>query len=275
MFRFSTPFRVGGAFFQVASQFNMLEMVSPASRLTMDRRYEHDHTQGPRAPSRAEPEPSTATTWCPLMTRSVSRRSVSSTGLPISSALGVDLKVRNGYAIPTVAQLGQLSDILRRRRADRDAHGRASHRLQWDTEVTLDDVAHTVTQAYCSALPVAYAGYPAQQWESFARLVLGAAYEASFAAAVLNAEATGNPTAYLTLLGAGAFGNPTAWVFDALRRASRLSSYADLDVVIVSYGRANPQLSELLEPARSWADHPFARQAPRRPHRPHDALAHG
>lgn len=54
-----------GACFQVASQFNTLEMDSP--RVTPEHgidRYENDHTQGPRAPSRVVRGRSTATTSC-------------------------------------------------------------------------------------------------------------------------------------------------------------------------------------------------------------------
>ena len=34
--------------------------------------------------------------------------------------------------------------------------------VQWDTEVTLADAEHIVTQVYCSALPVAYTSHPAR-----------------------------------------------------------------------------------------------------------------
>ena len=32
--------------------------------------------------------------------------------------------------------------------------------IQWNTQVTLNDAKHTVSQAYCSALPVAYSHHP-------------------------------------------------------------------------------------------------------------------
>jgi hypothetical protein len=54
-----------GATFQVASQFNMLEMTSP--KIIPEAgvaRYELDPTQGPPARSRAVPARSTATTSC-------------------------------------------------------------------------------------------------------------------------------------------------------------------------------------------------------------------
>ena len=51
---------------------------------------------------------------------------------------------------------------------------------------------------------------------------------------------------YLTLLGGGVFGNPTAWILDAIERSLRLFTDSGLDVVIVSYGRPNPELQCLL-----------------------------
>jgi hypothetical protein len=43
-----------------------------------------------------------------------------------------------------------------------------------------------VSQALCSALPVAYGDLPARHWRPFAKLVLEAAYEATLLAGVLN-----------------------------------------------------------------------------------------
>ena len=117
--------------------------------------------------------------------------------------------------------------------------------LQWDTQVTLSGCEHLVTQAYCSALPVAYSGLPSRSWERFARLILEAAYEATFAAAAVNASKNGKKSLYLTLLGGGAFGNDQVWIVDAIRRAAELYSRFDLDVKIVSFRRSNPSIVKL------------------------------
>jgi hypothetical protein len=251
-----------GAFFQVASQFNMLEMISPA--VTPEDGvdgYEHDHTQGPACAVACGAGTIYRNYLVPVDDRIGQTADRQLNGLAdLTVALGVDVEVRNGYALPTVAQLARVSEVLHDvDEPTRDGlMGHLRIGVQWDTEVTVGSAGHTVTQAYCAALPVAYGRHPTQQWESFARLILDAAYEATLAAATLNAEATGNRTAYLTLLGGGAFGNPTAWIVEAIARARRLFAHGDLDVAIVSYGRANPQLSELLEPSGSWADPLFA-----------------
>jgi len=115
-----------------------------------------------------------------------------------------------------------------------------------DTEVTLSGAGHLVTQAYCSALPVAYSDHPSCVWEPFARLVLDASYEAAMRAAWVNAERTGNRSVFLTMLGGGAFGNDVEWIVGAMSRAFDLFSHVDLDVQIVSYRRAVPALRQLL-----------------------------
>ncbi len=119
--------------------------------------------------------------------------------------------------------------------------------LQWDTQVTLNGCEHFVTQAYCSALPVAYSGLPSRSWERFARLILEAAYEATLAAAVLNASKSGSKLVYLTLLGGGAFGNDQVWILDAIRRAANLYATFDLAVKIVSFRHSNPAIHRLCE----------------------------
>lgn len=112
---------------------------------------------------------------------------------------------------------------------------------------TQTQAGHLVSQAYCSALPVAYNDQSADLWQPFAQLVLDAAYEATLAAAVINAQQTGNNTVFLTQLGGGAFGNRSDWIFTAIERALRLYQHFDLDVVMVSYGRASGEVARLME----------------------------
>ena len=93
-----------------------------------------------------------------------------------------------------------------------------------------------VSQAFCSALPVAYTRVPPSHWEAFAPLVLQAAYEATMLAAVVNARRGASNVALLTELGGGAFGNRTDWIHAAMRRALEMMSEFALDVRLVSYG---------------------------------------
>jgi hypothetical protein len=87
-----------------------------------------------------------------------------------------------------------------------------------DVEVTDAASQHRplVSQAFCSALPVAYTRVPPSHWEAFASLVLQAAYEATMLAAVLNARRGASNTVLLTQLGGGAFGTITMTGFTPL-----------------------------------------------------------
>ena len=113
--------------------------------------------------------------------------------------------MRNGYALLSYDGLVKIGQRLRASsELEMDAL-RALLRigLQWHTQVTLDDCTHTVSQAYCSALPVAYSECPPEDWEEFARLILEATYEATLCAALVNARKTGNNRVFLTLVGGG------------------------------------------------------------------------
>jgi hypothetical protein len=110
-------------------------------------------------------------------------------------------------------------------------------------DVTEGGASHQVSQAFCSALPVAYSRVAGGQgaWSRFASLVLEAAYEATLLAAMLQEPRSGKNIVFLTRLGGGAFGNDTEWIHNAIRRSVRLAS--GLDVRIVTF---TPPDAELL-----------------------------
>ncbi|MEZ5410820.1 MAG: hypothetical protein R2761_22520 [Acidimicrobiales bacterium] len=163
------------------------------------------------------------------------------------------MPMHNGYALLRREQLVWAAELLLGigGPARDELAGRLRVGVQADTEVTWRRAGHTVTQVFCSALPLAYAGGAPAHWEPLARLVLDAAYEATLAAAAVTAARTGNRAVYLTLLGAGAFGNPTGWVIDALERAVRLHP-AGLDVRVVSYGHPSAAVAAVTDPAVHW-----------------------
>jgi len=247
-----------GALFQVASQFNTLEMPSPATTPEAGiGAYEYDRTQGP-ACAIACGAGTVFRNYLVTVDGEIGQAEDRQINLlaDLSDALGVDIPMRNGYALPSREQLNLASDAIRGASSeDRLAlMGELRIGLQWDTEVTLqsprdsssDDVIQIVTQAYCSALPLAYSPHAPRDWEPLAKLVLDAAYEATLATSLINSDRTGNSTVYLTLLGGGAFGNPTHWILSSLARALRLFENKTLDVAIVSYGHSNPELDSLL-----------------------------
>ncbi len=240
-----------GALFQVASQFNLLEMTGPS--VTPEQGigiYENDHTQGPACAIAAGAGTIYRNYFAPVNghTGQSAHHQIDCL-VPLGQALGNTAnrlwEMRNGYALPS---RNGLAEIARRLQAasesERDALRQLLHiGIQWNTEVTLPGGGHTVSQAYCSALPVAYSGHPPAEWEPFARLVLEAAYEATLCTAIRN----GSPKLFLTLLGGGAFGNHPQWILDALERALTLYEFAaPLQVAIVSHGAPKPFLQPLL-----------------------------
>lgn len=129
--------------------------------------------------------------------------------------------MENGYALPSQAGLAEISQRLQSANEKQFDELRSLLRIgvQWNTQVTLNNCLHVVTQAYCSAIPVAYTGHSSSAWNPFAKLVLEAAYEATLCAGALNAGTAGNCTVFLTLLGGDAFGNMTEWITYAIHRA--------------------------------------------------------
>ncbi len=243
-----------GALFQVASQFNLLEMVSP--NVTPERGvgiYEHDHTQGP-ACAIAAGAGTIYRNYFAVVNGQIGQSEknqidcLADLGAALGNAGSRLWEMRNGYALASHGGLTEISARLRAASESELDQLRALLRIgvQWNTQVTLDDCRHTVSQAYCSALPVAYSSQPANLWMEFARLVLEASYEATICAAILNSTKTGNKTLFLTFLGGGAFGNETAWIIGAIQRTLTLYEHAAIDVAIVSYGSSKPEVQKLV-----------------------------
>lgn len=244
-----------GALFQVASQFNLLEMTGPG--VTPERGvgvYQYDKTQGPACAIACGAGTIYRNYFIPVAGQTGQSESYQLDGLAgLGGALGNqngDLwTMRNGYALPSLEGLlaiqKRLSDASE---ASLDNY-RSLLQFGWhkDTQVTIGGSRHRVGQIYCSALPIAYSEVGSRAvWEPFARLVLEAAYEATIRAALLNCESTGNQNIYLTLLGGGAFGNESSWIIDAIRRALLTVEASGLKVSIVSYGGPRKVVSDLV-----------------------------
>lgn len=250
-----------GALFQVASQFNLLEMtgpsVSPEEGVT---RYLHDRTQGPACAIAAGAATIYRNYLVPMGSESGQTRQRQIDALaPLGEVLSAALRrpvsslwtMRNGYALCTLDGLVAIGELLSR--ADdgtRDAlRSRLFIGLHHDVEVTDVDSSEPqlVTQAFCSALPVAYTTIAPAIWKPFASLVLEAAYEATLLAAAIRSSQGQSCKVFLTSLGGGAFGNDEAWIDAAIEHALRQMDLAGLDVAIVSYGSLRSGLHNLVE----------------------------
>jgi hypothetical protein len=253
-----------GALFQVASQFNLLEMVSPS--VTPEQgvtRYQNDPTQGPACAIAA----GAATIYRNYFARAgggygqTAERQIdglADLGKVLSLALKMPAsalwKMQNGYALCTRTALDAIThylgaldsaqaDVLRRK---------LCIGVHSDVEATEATGEHRplVSQVFCSALPVAYSRVPSSHWERFACLVLEAAYEATMWAAVLNARRGASNVVFLTFLGGGAFGNAEAWIHAAIRRALKIVTQFDVDVRLVSYGTPSKAILQIVDEFR-------------------------
>jgi hypothetical protein len=243
-----------GALFQVASQFNLLEMVSPS--VTPEHGigiYENDPTQGPACAIACGAGTLYRNYFVELdgqLGQTAERQIDCLAG--IGRALGNEnnrlWEMRNGYALPTREGLEEINSRLHKMSEGELDEVRAKLKVgvHSDVQVTLNDCTHVVTQVYCSAMPVAYTRHSSELWRVFAQLILDAAYEATFCAAAINAPRTGNKSLYLTMLGGGAFGNQESWIIAAIRRSLDLFRNRDLNVRIVSFRRPNQSLRELI-----------------------------
>ena len=246
------------ALFQVASQFNLLEMtspmVTPESGVGI---YENDHTQGPSCAIACGAGTIYRNYFAPVLDAN-GQSSVGQTArcqIDCSADLGKLLgntngqlwSMQNGYLFPTDQGLQIITTRLKEAvETELDKlRGELRIGLQWNADVTLPDADHRVSQAYCSALPIAYANQPAGDWTDFARLILEAAYEATICAGILNASRTGVRTVFLTLLGGGVFGNRDEWITAAIERAAGIYRHYDVDIAVVSYRRSKPFVADL------------------------------
>ena len=244
-----------GALFQAASQFNLLEMINPRVRPEDGiAGYEFDKTQGPACALACLPGTLYRNYFVPLgdqlgQTEEQQIDCLAEVGEYLGNRGESLWRMQNGYALATHSGLVRINSTIQSLQAADYDYLKSLLRigLQLDTEVTLDEHGQIVSQAYCSALPVLYSSEPPELWESFARLVLEATYEATLYAALLNRERTGSNKVFLTLVGGGAFGNRPEWIVDAVLQALQKFAGEALEVAFISYGKKSGVVAEILE----------------------------
>lgn len=245
---------------QVASQFNLLEMVGPdVSPEHGVGGYEYDLTQGPACARAAGVGTIYRNYFAPVGEQSgqtADRQIDTLADLRLALPGAEGIRMVNGYALIDEPALSTMAQHLARADEDQLNHLRGLLRIgvHEDVLVTVPHAAdgQTVTQAYCSAMPVSYNHRTARQphlWRALASLVLDAAYEATLHAALINAVRTGNPHVYLTFLGGGAFGNDRGWILSAIRRALGHMQGVGLRVHLVSYRYPAEDVADMLSQA--------------------------
>lgn len=252
--------RYHGAMFQVASQFNLLEMVGPT--VTPEHgvtRYINDPTQGP-ACAIAAGAATIFRNYLVDVEGGIGQREtrqidcLADLGKELAASLGRPLDalwaMRNGYALCSREGVAAIDAYLAGCSLERLDVLRGLLRIGIQTNTEITDAAaqmgQCVSQAFCSALPVAYSRLPGAPWERFATLVLEACYEATIRAAALNAQIGGCQEVLLTQVGGGAFGNETPWIHAAIKRSLPLARDLGLATQIICYGSVPKDVRELI-----------------------------
>jgi hypothetical protein len=242
------------ALFQAASQFNLLEMVGP--HISPERGvgiYERDYTQGPACAIACGAGTIYRNYFVPIKEQI---GQTLTTQVDCLELIGKELgnkelllwEMSNGYALVNQEGLlninSQISSLSLEQREQLKEKLKIG--IQWNSEVTITNSKQVVSQAYCSALPVAYSHIDSFYWETFARLILEATYEATLHTALINLEKTDCNKVFLTLVGGGAFGNEIDWISDSIIKAISKFRSSPLDVGIISYGSSNENVVDLI-----------------------------
>lgn len=159
--------------------------------------------------------------------------------------------MRNGCALAMPDGLKDIGRLLSNatEATQNDLRAQLAVGLHLGVEVTDGPIGSRpiVSQAFCSALPVAYTTIAPPAWEPFARQVLDAAYEATLLAACEAKAGGGSGTVLLTRVGGGAFGNDDRWIDLAIERALVRVAPAGLDVRLLSYGTVHPAMQTIAD----------------------------
>lgn len=239
------------ALFQAASQFNLLEMTGPQKTPELGVNiYDYDYTQGPACAVACGAGTIYRNYFVPVngqIGQTVDNQINCLSDM--EKALDGNWSMVNGYALISLEELRFATHKISKLTNDEreELKGKLRIGLQWYTEVTLADNYHLVSQAYCSALPVAYAKYEALEWESLATIILEATYEATLYSALYNYRVTGCNNVFLTLIGGGAFGNSPTWIFQSLLKVLKKFKNTPLDIKIVSHQHSNPIINQMIE----------------------------
>ena len=243
------------AVIQVASQFNLLEMMSP-ERIPEDGVgiYQYDATQGPACAIACGAGTIYRNYFVDVDGQS---GQTASRQIDCLRDIGNELEndrynhweMKNGYALASREGLKSINNRIRALSENdyEDLKGKLRVGVQWDSEVTISNNGNLITQVYCSALPVAYSRVEKELWTDFAKMILEATYEATLYLALKNYQRANNNRVYLTLIGGGAFGNDKEWIMSAIGKSIRKFSKTPLDIQIVSYRRPDPDLKRFLE----------------------------
>jgi len=234
--------------FQVASQFNLLEMASP--NVTPENGisgYWYDHTQGPRCCQSTVG----ATLYRNYFMKMPNGKSGQSTINQINCLDEVlnylsirgdfEWKFINGYIIIKKKDFIIINEVLDRMTYDEKdkLRGLLKIGIHSDIEVNDDNIAigWNVNQVLSSALPLSYCdiNITSDIASPFCKLILEATYEATIIAAILNENNTDSCKLFLTKVGGGAFGHNLNWISDSIQQSIDKYPKFGLEINLLHY----------------------------------------
>jgi len=245
--------RLANSLFQVASQFNALEMVSP--EVTPEEgitKYQNDRTQGPVC-AMACPYGTVYRNYFSMPgSQPQTRENQLNTLRPLTMPpFSFNLREENGYVFPESKKEAQrIERILQNRDNFFSAMNLVEYFIQGDTTVVNSDDSsakelHRVSQIYCSALPLAY--FPEQLGDCpmFLNMILHSVYYSTLAHASHMARIRGDRVkVFLTRVGGGVFGNKDEMINAAIKSATNFFSSEPIDVIMVNF-KANQSFTKL------------------------------
>ena len=106
-----------------------------------------------------------------------------------------------------------------------------------------------VTQVYCSAVSCNYTSIPRKTWQPIAEIILQSQYEGAIWSAVLNHLRGGTNKLFLTFIGGGVFGNKNKWIGRSISRALNIATKYDtgLDIIICHYKYINEEIKNIID----------------------------
>jgi len=252
-----------GATFQVASNFNCLEFVSPHdSAANGVSKYIHDLTQGPAASISCAPALVHRNYFVPHDHGGRHYEGQLRRQINLLEDWPVDMI--NGYLGLTGSSLAKLGAVA----ADPDRFLRSAkvgvHRgvqvtsgLKGSTVELCSDPNQTITQVFTAAANLADVPPDVAadaRVVAVAQLLLKVSYTLTLWAGAWNSQRappprdpSQRPTLYLTLVGGGVFGNRLCWIHDALQSNADLIQASGLDVRLVVYNKNSIPSSDLAD----------------------------
>jgi hypothetical protein len=242
-----------GAVFQVASQFNLLEMSNPDITPEMGiGRYQFDLTQGPTCAIACGAGTIFRNYLVPIKDKIGQAKDRQINCLDdFENLIGSKNQfwsMQNGYLIPSQTGLldfkFKFSALSESEKDTIFSHLRIG--IQKDTEVTISSNNQLVTQVYCSAVPISYSNFDMLDWQTLACGILDALYESTVIVSINNFLEGKSNKLFLTFVGGGAFGNNIHWILNAIRKALTKYQHYPLDVFLVNHRNKNKLAEEYL-----------------------------